>query len=75
MAADLAARFGGDGGGPAGEPTGHPLLQRLVRRTDQARTYLTVLRTADSWILDDHRIMGHGLVPGTTYLELVRAAV
>ncbi|MFF4159222.1 beta-ketoacyl synthase N-terminal-like domain-containing protein [Streptomyces sp. NPDC001678] len=73
MAAGLAARLGGDE--PEGEPTGHPLLRRLVREEDGSRTYTTTLSTADTWVIDDHRIMGHGLVPGTTYLELVRAAV
>ncbi|MCZ7414352.1 type I polyketide synthase [Streptomyces sp. WMMC897] len=70
MAAGLLDRFGGDA---TGEPTGHPLL-RLVRTEENARTYVTTFSTAESWIVDDHRIMGHGLVPGTAYLELVRAA-
>ncbi|MCF6524681.1 type I polyketide synthase [Streptomyces sp. JJ36] len=85
MAAGLAARLaGGPGtapeagtgpdGGPAPAEEPHPLLHRLVRRTGTARTYATVLGTDTSWIVDEHRIMGHGLVPGTTYLELVRAA-
>ncbi|MFE0043488.1 type I polyketide synthase [Streptomyces albireticuli] len=72
MAAGIAARLGD---GPAGEPTGHPLLQHLIRSSPESRTYRTTLSTADTWVIDDHRIMGHGLVPGTTYLELVRAAV
>ncbi|MBS2962968.1 SDR family NAD(P)-dependent oxidoreductase [Actinocrinis puniceicyclus] len=70
MAAGLAARLGG-----GAQPTGQPLLHQLVRATDTARTYATTLTTAESWIVDEHRIMGHGLVPGTAYLELVRAAV
>ncbi len=74
MAAGLAARLG-PGAEPEGEPTGHPLLRRLGDPAGETRTYVTTLTTADSWIVDDHRIMGHGLVPGTTYLELVRAAV
>ena len=53
----------------------HPLLQRLVRTSETSRTYVTSFSTADSWIVGDHRIQGHGLVPGTAYLELVRAAV
>ncbi|WP_329171721.1 type I polyketide synthase [Streptomyces sp. NBC_01477] len=71
MAAGLGSRFGGPGGTALGD---HPLLQRLVRDTPASRTYATVLSTADSWIVGDHRIQGHGLVPGTAYLELVRAA-
>ncbi|MFF8772661.1 SDR family NAD(P)-dependent oxidoreductase [Kitasatospora sp. NPDC015120] len=69
MAAGLTA-----GTGAAGAETGHPLL-RLVRSEGTTRVYETVLSTADSWIVDDHRLMGHGLVPGTAYLELVRAAL
>ncbi|GAA1391453.1 hypothetical protein GCM10009639_21290 [Kitasatospora putterlickiae] len=69
MAAGLTARPGA----PAAE-TGHPLL-RPVRSEGTTRVYETVLSTADSWIVDDHRLMGHGLVPGTAYLELVRAAL
>lgn len=72
MAAGLATRFGADTGTPL---DGHPLLRRLVRSTPTSRTYTTVLTTADSWIVGDHRIQDHGLVPGTAYLELVRAAV
>lgn len=58
----------------AGPETGHPLL-RPVRTEGTTVVYETVLSTADSWIVDDHRLMGHGLVPGTAYLELVRAAL
>ncbi|MEV0493746.1 SDR family NAD(P)-dependent oxidoreductase [Streptomyces atratus] len=72
MAAGLPDRFGT---GATGSATGHPLLQRLVHDSPDSRTYVTTLSTADHWIVGDHRIMGHGLVPGTAYLELVRAAV
>ncbi|WP_225830132.1 type I polyketide synthase [Streptomyces sp. NK08204] len=72
MAAGLTDRFGA---GSTGTPTGHPLLQRLVHTGPGSRTYATTLSTEDHWIVGDHRIMGHGLVPGTAYLELVRAAV
>ncbi|MEK2494648.1 SDR family NAD(P)-dependent oxidoreductase [Kitasatospora purpeofusca] len=58
----------------AGPETGHPLL-RPVRAEGTTVVFETVLSTADSWIVDDHRLMGHGLVPGTAYLELVRAAL
>ncbi|AJC52677.1 Beta-ketoacyl synthase [Streptomyces sp. 769] len=72
MAAGLDSRFGLDAGTPL---NGHPLLRRLVRSTATSCTYATVFSTDDSWIVADHRIQGHGLVPGTAYLELVRAAV
>ncbi|MFJ4091476.1 SDR family NAD(P)-dependent oxidoreductase [Kitasatospora sp. NPDC089913] len=69
MAAGLTARASA-----TGPDTGHPLL-RPVRAEGTTVVYETVLSTADSWIVDDHRLMGHGLVPGTAYLELVRAAL
>ncbi|MGW4820642.1 SDR family NAD(P)-dependent oxidoreductase [Streptomyces sp. NPDC004227] len=72
MAAGLGSRFGAGAGTPL---SGHPLLRRLVRSTPTSRTYATVLSTAESWIVGDHRIQDHGLVPGTAYLELIRAAV
>lgn len=59
---------------PVGEPTQHPLLRRIAA-TGSSRTYATVIRTADHWIVGDHRLMGHGLVPGTAYLDLVYAAL
>jgi acyl transferase domain-containing protein/acyl carrier protein len=67
MAAGLSARLGGE---PTGEPTAHPMLRRL-----REGTYTATFSTADLWIVADHRIMGHGLVPGTAYLELIRAAI
>lgn len=69
MAAGLTGRAAA-----AGPETGHPLL-RPVRAEGTTVVHETVLSTADSWIVDDHRLMGHGLVPGTAYLELVRAAL
>ncbi|MGW1374182.1 SDR family NAD(P)-dependent oxidoreductase [Streptomyces sp. NPDC002446] len=73
MAADgLVAQIGGGEG--AGEPTGHPLL-RLLETGAGTRTYSATFSTADSWVVSDHRLMGHGLVPGTAYLDLVHAAL
>ena len=59
---------------PEGEPTRHPLLRRLPG-PELEQVYASRFTTADSWIVADHRILGHGLVPGTAYLELVRAAL
>jgi acyl transferase domain-containing protein len=58
-----------------GEDFGHPLLQRRVQRTAGTEVFRTTIRTSDCWVVDEHRMQGHGLVPGTTYLEMVRAAV
>src|SRR5450755_4344775 len=74
MAAGLVARLQA-GAGPQAGPGQHPLLGRLVQETEDAQSYFTASGTAENWIVDEHRIMGQGLIPGTTYLELVRAMV
>jgi acyl transferase domain-containing protein/acyl carrier protein len=66
MAAGLAAQLGAPV--PATPEPAAPGEQVLAHQ-------VTTLDTAHSWIVDEHRIQGHGLVPGTTYLELVRQAV
>lgn len=61
-------------GADGGQPTSHPLL-RLVQEAGGNRTYSASFSTSESWIVDDHRLMGHGLVPGTAYLDLAYAAL
>ncbi len=58
-----------------GRATAHPLLERCVRDTDGEVEYRTLLSPSTHWLLDGHRIRGgESLIPGTGYLELVRAA-
>jgi acyl transferase domain-containing protein len=52
----------------------HPLLDSCITDEPDRLVYSTELSTAIHWILDEHRIMGEGVVPGTAYLEMVRAA-
>ena len=57
----------------------HPLLDRRVRSEhsdgDQGdAVYATEFDPDRHWVLDEHRIMGTPAIPGTTYLELARAA-
>lgn len=60
-----------------GTPLGHPLVQRLIGGSLGAqgeRTYQTRMSIATHWLLDEHRVRGgEALVPGTGYLELLRA--
>lgn len=51
----------------------HPLLDHCLVE-DGRRIYVTRLSTAKHWVLDEHRIMGHAVFPGTAFLEMVRAA-
>ncbi|GIJ19743.1 type I polyketide synthase [Micromonospora lutea] len=53
----------------------HPLIGSRAVVSENEETLTTILRTDKDWVIDDHRLMGHGLVPGTAYLEIVRAAL
>ncbi|HXM58503.1 MAG TPA: SDR family NAD(P)-dependent oxidoreductase, partial [Candidatus Dormibacteraeota bacterium] len=54
----------------AGEPLGHPLVQRRLGEG----VFASELGPASSWVLDDHRLLGQAVLPGTAYLEMARAA-
>jgi acyl transferase domain-containing protein len=51
----------------------HPLLGHRVESTSQSETYSHEFSVAGDWILDEHRIGGHALLPGTAFLEIARA--
>ncbi len=62
---------------PASEPVDHPVLQRKFtghEGDDDATVYAAELSTESHWLVDEHRIAGQGALPGTTHLELARAA-
>lgn len=74
----MAARPGSRRRNPdrAGEASGQPSPRRVDDGDgDGRRIYASTFRTDESWIVGDHRLMGHGLVPGTAYLEIARAAL
>src|SRR4029453_808123 len=56
------------------EPTPPPLLGRRTHEAD-AEVYAANLTLEPTWILNEHRARDRGVLPGTGYLELVRAAV
>jgi len=70
MVVSAAARMGAG----QGEGTGHILLEKLLSDTADRQVYSTELSVATHWVLDDHRIINSPVVPGTTYLEMARAA-
>lgn len=76
MLIDTAAQFGLREAGPHdGAPeTGHPLLDRQLSETADGAVYTTRISPATHWALDDHRIVGTAIMPGTAYLEMARAA-
>ncbi|HEX8149651.1 MAG TPA: amino acid adenylation domain-containing protein [Pyrinomonadaceae bacterium] len=57
------------------EGTGHPLLETCLVDTPSEQVYETLLSVKRQWVLDEHRIRGSAVVPGTAYLEMARAAL
>ena len=75
MAAELAREASGGG---VAEPRelGHALLSHCIHETGREEVFSSRFATASHWLLDDHRVSeGDALIPGTGYLELVRAAL
>ena len=60
----------------AGDPeaSAHPLLGEQVSGADGEVVVRARLGAAGSWVLDEHRILGQPVLPGTAILEMVRAA-
>ncbi len=52
----------------------HPLLGECIDESLDRKEYLTRYSIDKFWALDEHRIAGHALLPGTAYLEIARAA-
>jgi amino acid adenylation domain-containing protein len=59
--------------GTPGAPS-HPLLGSPAAATPERRIFRTEMRVETHWVLSEHRIAGRPTVPGTTYLEMARAA-
>ncbi len=59
---------------PQGEALDHPLLTRRQSVTPEEEVVVTEFATSKHWVLDEHRMMGNGMLPGTAYMEMVRAA-
>lgn len=58
---------------------GHPLLHREIANgaseENDKEIWGTDFSVTEHWVLDDHRIVGTAVMPGTAYLEMARAAV
>ncbi|HZF12188.1 MAG TPA: amino acid adenylation domain-containing protein, partial [Thermoanaerobaculia bacterium] len=56
------------------EPFAHPLLRQRGIGGDGAGIFVAHLTPGETWVLDEHRLGGHPVVPGTAYLEMAGAA-
>jgi acyl carrier protein len=72
-AARKPVRSSGNGNGH--HQNGHPLLHREITKEKNEEIYGTDFSVTEHWVLDDHRIVGTAVMPGTAYLEMARAAV
>lgn len=52
----------------------HPLVEQLVSTSAAEDVFESVFSAETHWVLADHKIKGTCVVPGTTYLEMARAA-
>ncbi len=77
MAVEAAKQAGGTTAAPAPHPLTppHPLLEEYVPGPAEQRKYTGHLALERNWPLNEHMTTdGKGLLPGTTYLEMARAA-
>jgi non-ribosomal peptide synthase protein (TIGR01720 family) len=52
----------------------HPLLDNRYQETDKRTVYQMALSPDKHWVLSEHVLLGIPTIPGTTHLELARAA-
>jgi acyl transferase domain-containing protein len=52
----------------------HPLLGAHLDGGPERAVFAAVLGATSSWVLDEHRLLDHPIMPGTAYLEMARAA-
>ncbi|WP_300264889.1 SDR family NAD(P)-dependent oxidoreductase [Microbacterium sp.] len=52
----------------------HPILGTIVSSEADEIVFTSTMSPRTHWVLDDHRINRTAVIPGTTYLEMARAA-
>jgi len=68
----MAARAGtfDGGGGRIYQPLSRPLLDGIARRDDGSCEFVVDLDPARHWVVDEHRMDGTPVMPGTALLEM-----
>lgn len=64
-----------DDDGAAYESMDHPLFDKRQIEVTNSRTFITEFSPSRHWVLNEHRIVGDPVIPGTAYLEMARAAL
>lgn len=57
-----------------GQEVGHPLLDRVWAYADGGYEFSSYLHPGQHWIVDEHRIEGRSVVPGTAAIEMILGA-
>ncbi|HAG81131.1 MAG TPA: hypothetical protein DCL61_08130, partial [Cyanobacteria bacterium UBA12227] len=70
----LALALGRTMSQPESKPVLHPLFDRYLVDGNEQEIYISNLSDRKHWVLDEHRLAGKATLPGTAYLELIRAA-
>jgi non-ribosomal peptide synthase protein (TIGR01720 family) len=52
----------------------HPLLERVMQESPTQLHFMSELNPATQWVLAEHHVGGIPALPGTSYLEMARAA-
>ncbi|MFD8379994.1 SDR family NAD(P)-dependent oxidoreductase [Streptomyces sp. NPDC059679] len=52
----------------------HPLLDQTLLKSMGQSVFLTEFTPERQWVLSEHKLLNESIVPGTTYLEMARAA-
>ncbi len=50
----------------------HPLLNKCLVQSIDSEIYLSKLSPKVQWVLSEHKIQGHYVLPGTAYIEMLR---
>lgn len=56
------------------ESVAHPLFDNRVIESPERQVYFSQVSPLTHWVLDEHRIAGNPIIPGTAYLEMVHSA-
>lgn len=52
----------------------HPLVEKCLLKTMNESVYLIKFSLDKHWMLQEHKILGSNIVPGTTYIEVCKEA-
>ncbi len=53
----------------------HPLLGTVMNQSEQRSSFKARFSADDLWTLNEHKVMGVPTLPGTSYIEMARAAM